>query len=110
MRVIESMSFPVRRCKCGHEHECPLLDARENGRRRWADGGGAPKNSRAAKGAVEGLGVEGAPESGKSAKKAVLATVARRKGVSSENTPRKCILHGTAACKRTMQCSLETGV
>lgn len=26
--------YPVRKCKCGHEHECPRLDPRANGRLR----------------------------------------------------------------------------
>jgi len=30
------MSYPVRICKCGDTHECPLLDPRENGKKRWA--------------------------------------------------------------------------
>jgi len=29
------MSYPLRTCKCGHEHRCWALDPRENGRRRW---------------------------------------------------------------------------
>ena len=27
--------YPIRRCKCGVEHECSRLDARANGKRRW---------------------------------------------------------------------------
>lgn len=28
------MGYPIRRCKCGDEHECSRLDPRENGRLR----------------------------------------------------------------------------
>ena len=27
--------YPIRKCKCGDEHECPRLDPRENGKQRW---------------------------------------------------------------------------
>lgn len=29
------MGLLTRRCKCGHAHECALLDAKANGKRRW---------------------------------------------------------------------------
>ena len=30
------MGYPIRRCKCGVAHECPLMDPVENGRRAQA--------------------------------------------------------------------------
>ncbi len=33
------MGYPIRKCKCGVEHECRALDPVENGRARWARSG-----------------------------------------------------------------------
>src|ERR1019366_6600207 len=30
------MAYPIRKCKCGVGHECPLMDPQENGRRAQA--------------------------------------------------------------------------